>query len=266
MAQDNCMNSMNISANCVPQSLFDHCRGIISQDDKLPPSHKLKLNVDVSVDEKNMRIEAEALYKALNWCSLVEFSIVMVGKSLLIKSLVKHYIKHNMPSVQGPITVVTGKNSRVQFVECPNDINGMIDAAKFTNLALLLLDRSYGFKMVPFSSFCSQVYMAKDNKTGETVALKKIRMDNEKEWFPFVAIREIKILKKFDHKNIVRLIVIVTSTSNEKDEQNSQEGGKFKGGIYMVFEYMDHDLIGLSDRPGLRFTIPQIKGRLRTRE
>lgn len=27
----------------------------------------------------------------------------------------------------------------------------------------------------------------------------------------------------------------------------------------MVFEYMDHDLTGLADRPGLRFTIPQIK-------
>lgn len=27
----------------------------------------------------------------------------------------------------------------------------------------------------------------------------------------------------------------------------------------MVFEYMDHDLTGLADRPGLRFTVPQIK-------
>lgn len=29
----------------------------------------------------------------------------------------------------------------------------------------------------------------------------------------------------------------------------------------MVFEYMDHDLTGLADRPGLRFTVPQIKVR-----
>jgi cyclin-dependent kinase 12/13 len=27
----------------------------------------------------------------------------------------------------------------------------------------------------------------------------------------------------------------------------------------MVFEYMDHDLTGLSDRPGMRFSVPQIK-------
>lgn len=37
------------------------------------------------------------------------------------------------------------------------------------------------------------------------------------------------------------------------------EGNKYKGSIYMVFEYMDHDLTGLADRPGMRFTVPQIK-------
>ncbi|KAE8076582.1 hypothetical protein FH972_015221 [Carpinus fangiana] len=73
-----------------------------------------------------------------------------VGKSLLIKSLIKHYTKHNMPEVRGPITIVSGKQRRVQFVECPNDINGMIDAAKFADLALLLIDGSYGFEMETF--------------------------------------------------------------------------------------------------------------------
>jgi ribosome biogenesis protein BMS1 len=43
-----------------------------------------------------------------------------------------------------------GKQMRVQFVECPNDINGMIDAAKFADLALLLIDGSYGFEMVRY--------------------------------------------------------------------------------------------------------------------
>ena len=41
-----------------------------------------------------------------------------------------------------------GKIRRVQFLECPNDINGMIDAAKIADLALLLIDGSYGFEMV----------------------------------------------------------------------------------------------------------------------
>lgn len=41
-----------------------------------------------------------------------------------------------------------------------------------------------------------QVYMAREIKTGEIVALKKIRMDNEKEGFPITVIRKIKIHMK----------------------------------------------------------------------
>lgn len=73
-----------------------------------------------------------------------------VGKSLLIKCLVKHYTKHNLPDVRGPITIVSGKQRRLQFVECPNEINAMIDCAKFADLALLLIDGSYGFEMETF--------------------------------------------------------------------------------------------------------------------
>lgn len=104
-----------------------------------------------------------------------------------------------------------------------------------------------------------QVYMAREIKTGEIVALKKIRMDNEREGFPITAIREIKILKKLHHENVIKLKEIVTSTGPEKGEQGSSDGNKYKGGIYMVFEYMDHDLTGLADRPGMRFSVPQIK-------
>ncbi|XP_055834159.1 cyclin-dependent kinase C-1-like isoform X1 [Solanum dulcamara] len=137
-----------------------------------------------------------------------------------------------------------------------------------------------------------QVYMARDKQTGEIVALKKIRMDNEKEGFPITAIREIKILKKLQHENVIKLLEIVTSQGPEGDEPEKlgipakkifllvvkflsqclqkltsmnfdfltgSDNNKYKGNIYMVFEYMDHDLTGLADRPGLRFTIPQIK-------
>lgn len=96
-----------------------------------------------------------------------------------------------------------------------------------------------------------QVFMAKEIETGETVALKKILMDKEKEGFPITAIREIKILNKLHHENVVKLKEIVTAPG--------ECGNKYKGSIYMVFEYMDHDLAGLSGRPGMRFTVPQIK-------
>lgn len=49
--------------------------------------------------------------------------------------------------------------------------------------------------------------------------------------------REIKLLKELKHPNIVRLKEIVTS-STSKDKKNNN-------GVYMVFDYMDHDLTGL---------------------
>ncbi|KAL0732407.1 hypothetical protein Bca4012_008616 [Brassica carinata] len=73
-----------------------------------------------------------------------------VGKSLVIKSLVKHFTHQKLPEVRGPITIVQGKKQRIQFVECPNDINGMVDCAKVADLAILLIDGSYGFEMETF--------------------------------------------------------------------------------------------------------------------
>ena len=47
------------------------------------------------------------------------------------------------------------------------------------------------------------VFLAKHKRTDETVALKKIRLENEDEGVPSTAIREITILKELEHKNIV---------------------------------------------------------------
>ena len=52
---------------------------------------------------------------------------------------------------------------------------------------------------------------------GELVALKKVRTDNEKEGFPITAVREIKILRQLNHRNIVNLKEIVTDKPNAVD-------------------------------------------------
>ena len=44
---------------------------------------------------------------------------VQVGKSLLIKCLIKHYTNQSLSEVRGPITIVAGKQRRLTFVECP---------------------------------------------------------------------------------------------------------------------------------------------------
>lgn len=68
-----------------------------------------------------------------------------------------------------------------------------------------------------------QVYRAVDGETHELVALKKVRMDNEKkEGFPITAIREIKILKKLHHKNVVRLKEIVTSKGTVRKRRKDE--------------------------------------------
>lgn len=47
------------------------------------------------------------------------------------------------------------------------------------------------------------VYKAVDKVTGETVALKKIRLEKEDDGVPSTAIREISLLKSIKHPNIV---------------------------------------------------------------
>ncbi|KAI8868743.1 DUF663-domain-containing protein [Ramicandelaber brevisporus] len=72
------------------------------------------------------------------------------GKTTLIKSLVRRYAKQSPTTVNGPITVVAGKKRRLTFIECPNDINAMIDIGKTADLVLLTVDASFGFEMETF--------------------------------------------------------------------------------------------------------------------
>jgi ribosome biogenesis protein BMS1 len=71
-----------------------------------------------------------------------------VGKSTLLKSLVRRYTKQTLNEVRGPVTVVAGKRRRLTFVECNNDLNSMIDIGKVADLILLMIDGSFGFEMV----------------------------------------------------------------------------------------------------------------------
>lgn len=64
--------------------------------------------------------------------------------------MIKKYTKQTLTDVRGPITVVSGKNRRLTFIECPNDISGMIDVGKIADLVLLMVDGSFGFEMETF--------------------------------------------------------------------------------------------------------------------
>jgi ribosome biogenesis protein BMS1 len=73
-----------------------------------------------------------------------------VGKTTLLKSLVRRYAKQTLNEAKGPITVVSGKKKRLTFVECNNDLNSMIDIGKIADLVLLMVDGSFGFEMVMY--------------------------------------------------------------------------------------------------------------------
>uniref|UniRef100_J3NEF9 [RNA-polymerase]-subunit kinase n=1 Tax=Oryza brachyantha TaxID=4533 RepID=J3NEF9_ORYBR len=91
----------------------------------------------------------------------------------------------------------------------------------------------------------SSVFRARSLETGKLVALKKVRFDSvEPESVRFMA-REILILRRLQrHPNVVSLDGLITSRSSST--------------LYLVFEYMDHDLAGLSSDLSLSFSEPQV--------
>lgn len=71
-----------------------------------------------------------------------------VGKTTLIKSLIKRYAKQTLSHPLGPLTVVTSKRRRLTFLECPSEsLAAMIDVAKIADIVLLMIDGNYGFEM-----------------------------------------------------------------------------------------------------------------------
>ncbi|KAK9698329.1 hypothetical protein RND81_08G096500 [Saponaria officinalis] len=91
----------------------------------------------------------------------------------------------------------------------------------------------------------SSVFRAREHATGKIVALKKVRIDNyHPESVRFMA-REIMILRKLDHPNIMKLHGLITSNVSSS--------------IYLVFDYMEHDLSGLLSSPQVTFTEAQVE-------
>ncbi|XP_039011242.1 protein IMPAIRED IN BABA-INDUCED STERILITY 1-like [Hibiscus syriacus] len=91
----------------------------------------------------------------------------------------------------------------------------------------------------------SSVFKAREIETGRMVALKKVRFNNfQPESIRFMA-REIMILRRLNHPNIMKLEGVITS--------------RFSSTIYLVFEYMEHDLSGLTSCSDINFSEAQVK-------
>ena len=93
--------------------------------------------------------------------------------------------------------------------------------------------RKPGNESVVGSGTYGKVFKAIHVYTKSLVALKKIRMEGERDGFPVTAVREIKLLQSLKHQNIVNLQEVMVE----------------KNDCFMVFEYLSHDLTGLLNHP-----------------
>ncbi|KAK0410009.1 hypothetical protein QR680_004895 [Steinernema hermaphroditum] len=93
------------------------------------------------------------------------------------------------------------------------------------------------------------VYRAREKKTDEIVALKRLKMEREKEGFPITSLREVNmLLKAGSHPNVVNVREIVVGSNMDK--------------IYLVMEYVEHDMKALMETLKNRkknFPIGQVK-------
>lgn len=89
------------------------------------------------------------------------------------------------------------------------------------------------------------VYRARDTVSNEIVALKKVRMEREKDGIPLSGLREISLLLNLEHKNIVQLKEVAV--------------GKHLDSIFLVMEYCEQDLASLLDNMSSPFKEAQIK-------
>jgi hypothetical protein len=89
------------------------------------------------------------------------------------------------------------------------------------------------------------VFRARDKGTGAIRALKKVKMDKEREGFPLTALREANILLSMQHPNVVGVTEMVMGNSLDS--------------IFMVMEFAEHDLKGLMETMTKPFTIPEVK-------
>ncbi|XP_068267248.1 cyclin-dependent kinase 10 isoform X4 [Nyctibius grandis] len=89
------------------------------------------------------------------------------------------------------------------------------------------------------------VYRARDTLTDEIVALKKVRMDNEKDGMPISSLREITLLLQLRHPNIVELKEVVVGNHLES--------------IFLVMGYCEQDLASLLENMQTPFSEAQVK-------
>lgn len=90
-----------------------------------------------------------------------------------------------------------------------------------------------------------KVFKAKEMNTGKLVALKKIRTESQHDGFPVTALREIKLLQSLHHTNVVTLQEMVMRKGMKCYHSFAASTDRLIGSMFLKFEYVEHDLVGL---------------------
>lgn len=130
----------------------------------------------------------------------------------------------DLPRIEKPV-VPRGRSA--------NMLQGCRSVDEYTRLEGMLGEGTYGV-----------VYKARDNKTGEIVAIKKVKMDKgNEEGFPITSLREINILLSCNHPSVVGVKEVVHNGDD----------------IFMVMEYMEYELKLLMEATKQPFSIGEVK-------
>ncbi|GAA6014315.1 hypothetical protein JCM8202_005235 [Rhodotorula sphaerocarpa] len=89
------------------------------------------------------------------------------------------------------------------------------------------------------------VFRARCKSTGDIVALKKLKMDKEKNGFPITSLREIQTLMSVPHDNIVRVREVVVGDTLTQ--------------VFIVMDFVEHDLKTLLANMPTPFLASEIK-------
>ncbi|CEQ41267.1 SPOSA6832_02979 [Sporobolomyces salmonicolor] len=89
------------------------------------------------------------------------------------------------------------------------------------------------------------VFRARCKTTGDIVALKKLKMDKEKNGFPITSLREIQTLMTANHENIVRVREVVVGDTLTQ--------------VFIVMDFIEHDLKTLLSNMPNPFLASEIK-------
>jgi cell division cycle 2-like len=100
------------------------------------------------------------------------------------------------------------------------------------------------------------VYRARDTETGDIVALKRLKLEREKNGFPITGLREISTLMAARHPNIVNIREIVMGDTLS---QYSRFNNETEFRVFIVMDFIEHDLKALMEDMREPFLQSEIK-------